>query len=323
LADFFSFKLRTTFLKSNSFLFSERFINIGDEIMKDKVISLEDAVGMINDGDSIAIGGVLMQMKPMAFIYEIIKQQKKDLTVSVLTGNFGIDAMIGMDCISKLNTIYVGLETAGFAPNFQTRVQEGTLHVNEFTEMQFFWAMRAAEMGLPYLPCRSGYDSELLDVNPYLKEIEFEGQKLVAVKAVESDFTVIHAMVGDHQGNIQYEDIKTYMDDSISRSVKKGGKVIVTVEKVVDTEYIYRNPINTILNNFEVDYVVEVPYGAHPGMVKPLYFYDMAVQMTLGNALKKQRRLARYLEKNVFPFNREQYLNKFKLKLTEWWRQNK
>ncbi|MHC1591125.1 MAG: CoA transferase subunit A, partial [Candidatus Helarchaeales archaeon] len=224
-------------------------------------------------------------------------------------------------CISTLNTIYVGLETAGFAPNFQSRVQEGRLHVNEFTEMQFFWAMRAAEMGLPYLPCRSGFDSELVEVNPYLSEIEFEGQRLIAVKAIESDFTIIHAMVGDHQGNIQYEDIKTYMDDSISRSVKKGGKVIVTVEKVVDTEYIYRNPMNTILNNFEVDYVVEVPYGAHPGMVKPLYFYDMAVQMTLGNALQKPRRLARYLEKNVFSLTRDQYLEKHKLQLTEWWRQ--
>lgn len=289
--------------------------------MKDKVISIEEAAGMIQNGDSIAIGGVLMQMKPMAFIYELIKQQKKDLTVSVLTGNFGIDALIGMDCIARLNTIYVGLETAGFAPNFQQRVQEGTLPVNEFTEMQFFWTMRAAEMGLPYLPCRSGYDSDLIKVNPYLTEIEFEGQKLIAVKAIESDFTIIHAMVGDRQGNIQYEDSKTYMDDSISRSVKKGGKVIVTVEKVVDRECIWKNPMNTILNNFEVDYVVEVPFGAHPGAVTPLYFYDMATQMTLGNALQKPRRLARYLEKNVFPFAREQYLEKYKLKIGDWWRQ--
>ena len=252
-------------------------------------------------------------------MWEIIKQQKKDLTITVLTGNFGVDAMIGMGCITALNTIYVGFEQLGFAPNFQQRVQEGTLHMNEFTEMQYFWAMRAAEMGLPYLPCRSGLGSELLEVNPYLKEIEFEGEKLVAVKAITPDVTIIHTMVGDHQGNIQLEDSKTYMDDSVARSVRDGGKVIVTVEKLVETDYIYRNPINTILNNFEVDVVVEVPYGSHPGSVGPLYYNDMAFQMNLSDALKKERRLQRFFEKRIFPFSREEYLKKNNLKLGSWW----
>ncbi len=286
---------------------------------KDKTVSIEEAVGLINDGDKVAFGGVLMNIKPIALMWEIIKQQKKDLTATILTGNFGLDAMIGMGCIRALNTIYVGFEQLGFAPNFQQRVQEGTLHVNEFTEMQFFWSMRAAEMGLPYLPCRSGLGSELLDVNPYLSEIDFEGERLVAVKSITSDVTIIHAMIGDHYGNIQSE-LKAYMEDSIARSVKEGGKVIISVEKLVDTEYIYRNPMNTILNSFEVDAVVEIPYCCHPGMVPTLYDADMAFQMNLSDALKKERRLQRFFEKQIFPFTREEYLDKNKLKLGQWWR---
>ncbi|MHA1649237.1 MAG: CoA transferase subunit A [Candidatus Helarchaeota archaeon] len=287
---------------------------------KEKVMTVEDAVGLIKDGDNVAFGGVLMNMKPIALMWEIIRQQKRDLTVTILTGNFGLDAMIGMDCVKALNTIYVGFEQLGFAPNFQRRAQEGTLHVNEFTEMQFFWAMRAAEMGVPYLPCRSGLGSELLDVNPYLSEIEFEGERLVAVKAIHPDVTIIHSMVGDHYGNIQLENLKTYMEDSIARSVKDGGKVIVSVEKLVDTEYIYRNPKNTILNNFEVDAVVEVPYGAHPGMVPHLYFNDMAFQMNFSDILKKERRLQRFFEKKIFPHKtRKDYLEAFNLKLGPWW----
>ncbi|MHA1783900.1 MAG: CoA transferase subunit A [Candidatus Helarchaeota archaeon] len=288
---------------------------------KEKILSLSDAVNLIKDGDHVAFGGVLVQNKPMAFIWELLKPEnrKQDLTISVLTGNFGVDAILALMNIKELNTIYCGLETAGFAPNFQRLVEEGNLKVNEFTEMQFFWAMRASEMGLPYLPCRSGIDSELIDVNPYLKAHEFEGENLVAVKALEPDVTVVHCMVGDAYGNIQNEEMKTYMSDTISRAVKKGGKAIVCVEKLASSEYIYENSMNTILNSFEVDAVVEVPYGAHPGSVKPLYFYDMAFQMTFGNALKKVKRLERFLTKSIFPFTREQYLEKYKLKVGEWW----
>ena len=286
---------------------------------KDKVLSIEAAVGLIKDGDNVAFGGVLMNMKPIAIMWEIIKQEKKDLTVTILTGNFGLDAMIGMGQVKSLNTIYVGFEQLGFAPNFQQRVQGGTLHINEFTEMQWFWAMRAAEMGLPYLPCRSGLKSELLEVNPYLAEIDFEGEKLVAVKAIKPDVTIIHSMVGDHYGNIQLENMKTYMEDTVARSVKKGGKVIVSVEKLVDIDYIYRNPMNTILNDFEIDAVVEIPYGAHPGSVGPLYFNDVAFQMNLSDALRKEIRLRRFFEKRIFPFSRAEYLEKNNIRLGPWW----
>ena len=84
---------------------------------KEKVMSLSEAVNLIKDGDHIAFGGVLVQSKPMAFIWELLKPEnrKKDLTISVLTANFGMDAILGLMNIKELNTIYAGLETAGFA----------------------------------------------------------------------------------------------------------------------------------------------------------------------------------------------------------------
>ncbi|MFX0137602.1 MAG: CoA transferase subunit A [Candidatus Hodarchaeota archaeon] len=294
-------------------------------MVKDKVMSISDAVSLINDGDHVGLGGVITNRKPIAMIFELIKQQKKDLIVSILTANFGIDAMIAMGQIKTLNTIYCGLENLGFAPNFQQQVQAGALPVNEFTEMQFFMAVRASEMGLPFLPTRTGFGSELIQVNPYLTMMKcpHTEEELIAVKAIEPDVTIIHSMVGDHQGNIQLERSKTYMDDSISRSCKIGGKIIVSVEKLVETEYIYHNPMNTMLNSFEVDAVVEVPFGSHPGSFSPLYASDMATLMTLANALAKQKRLIRWLEKNIFSLNNEEYLQKFNLKKNSWWGEKK
>ena len=50
--------------------------------------------------------------------------------------------------------------------------------------------------------------------------------------------------------------------------------MIVTVEEIVDSEVLRRNPDRTVLPGFRVDAVVEVPYGAHPTSFFPLYGYD-------------------------------------------------
>src|ERR1700733_13268531 len=49
--------------------------------IKSKLISLSDAVGQIADGSHIAIGGAALHMHPMAFMRELVRQRKRDLTV--------------------------------------------------------------------------------------------------------------------------------------------------------------------------------------------------------------------------------------------------
>ncbi len=53
-----------------------------DRGLRDKVMSLEEAVGMIKDGDHVAAGGCHYSKTPMAAIWEIIRQKKKDLVYS-------------------------------------------------------------------------------------------------------------------------------------------------------------------------------------------------------------------------------------------------
>ena len=48
----------------------------------------------------------------------------------------------------------------------------------------------------------------------------------------------------------------------------------MTVEEIVDSEVLRRNPDRTVLPGFRVDAVVEVPYGAHPTSLHPRYGYD-------------------------------------------------
>jgi glutaconate CoA-transferase subunit A len=50
-----------------------------DRGLREKVMSLEEAVAMIQDGDHVAAGGCLYSGTPMAIIWEIIRQKRMDL----------------------------------------------------------------------------------------------------------------------------------------------------------------------------------------------------------------------------------------------------
>ena len=81
-------------------------------------------------------------------------------------------------------------------------------------------------------------------------------------------------------GNVQYE--PTILWPDIGIFPKAARKVIVTVEEIVDSEVLRRNPDRTVLPGFRVDAVVEVPYGAHPTSFFPRYGYDTQLPPGVG-----------------------------------------
>src|SRR5512136_2391641 len=53
-----------------------------DRGLREKVMSLTEAVKRIQDGDHVASGGCHYSRTPMAAIWEMIRQKKKDITYS-------------------------------------------------------------------------------------------------------------------------------------------------------------------------------------------------------------------------------------------------
>ena len=53
-----------------------------DRSLREKVMTLEEAVGLVNDGDSVAIGGCTASRTPMALIWALIRARKSDLSIS-------------------------------------------------------------------------------------------------------------------------------------------------------------------------------------------------------------------------------------------------
>ena len=88
----------------------------------------------------------------------------------------------------------------------------------------------------------------------------FTGETVALVPALHPDVAVIHAHRADAAGNAQI-DGAPYMDREL---VGSASRVIVTAEQVVPTEDIERTGDRTQVPHFQVDAVVEVPFGSFP-----------------------------------------------------------
>ena len=90
---------------------------------------------------------------------------------------------------------------------------------------------------------------------------------------------------------------------------KAAKHVIVTTEKIVDTEVLRRNPDRTILPGFIVDAVVEVPYGAHPTSFFPYYSYDSDFHRAWAEAARDDEKAASFMDRYVrSPATQQEYL---------------
>jgi glutaconate CoA-transferase subunit A len=277
--------------------------------MKEKVVSLEEAISEVKDGNSVGIGGASLVYKPMAAVREIVKQNIQNLTVYALMGDIDVDLLVGSGCASRICAAYVGFPMMGFAPNFRNKVQNGEISFKEYSELSFVLGLRAAAMGVNFLPTRSLLGSDLLKVNQDFKVFDcpITNQKTVAIPATRLDVALIHAYQSDSLGNV-YSIESQIMTDLLIAFAQAAKKTIVTVEKVVKGKP--EKDARLMLPHYEVDLIAETPYGAHPTGVLPLYTMDIAHITEYTMSSSNPETYKEYLKKYIYSIkNNEEYLS--------------
>ncbi|MHA1643408.1 MAG: CoA transferase subunit A [Candidatus Freyarchaeota archaeon] len=278
--------------------------------MKEKLMKLEDAVELVENGFSIGFGGFMFFRRPMAFIRALIKAGKRKLNAYSINANIDLDMLIGAGGAQSVHYSYFGMGQLGLAPNLRRAAENATIEVKEYNILGFSSALRAANMGLPFLPSRGGFGSDIV------KELGFKtitctytGQELLAVPAFDLDVCVIHALQADCYGNVQAQSpVESTIDYDVAMA-RAGKRLVVTVERVVSPEEVRKNYDKTILFSYEVDAVVETPYGAHPMGIYPLYEADVAHLMEYMRASNDANTFENYLEKYVYRVDcHEEYL---------------
>jgi glutaconate CoA-transferase subunit A len=238
---------------------------------RDKRVSLAGAISLVSDGAIVALGGGLCARLPMAMIRELVRQGRRGLHLIGSAHSIDVDLLVATGAVRRCEESYVGFEQdLGLAPGYRRAAEAGTIEVAESCCATILAQLRAAEMGLPFLPVRGVRGSDIVRLHPEYAEITcpFTGETLVAVPALRPDVALLHAPAGDRYGNLHLE--QPYVLDERFASASR--LVVATVDELVSTEEVAQSGV-TIPAHL-VAAVAEVPYGAHPSSCYPRYAYD-------------------------------------------------
>ena len=231
----------------------------------DKVHPLDEAVGAIETGASVAVGGMHAHNNPMALVREAIRQGVRVGTLYTSpSASVNADLWIGADLVDAVFCAYVGLEDLGLAPNFRAWTERGRLRVREADEAAVVYGLRAGASTLPFLPLPEGVgETDIPARNPedYRETTDpYTGRKVLCVRAIRPDVALIHAQKADAAGNCIFEG-SPFTDVDMAFAARR---VIVQCEELVTADYIREHADRVRVPGLLVHSVVPVPLGCHP-----------------------------------------------------------
>ena len=133
-----------------------------------RIVSLAEAVAAtIHDGDSVAMEG-FTHLIPFAAGHELIRQQRRDLTLIRMTPDVIYDQIIGAGCASRLIFSWGGNPGVGSLHRFRDAVENGwpgPLQLEEHSHAGMANRYVAGAAGLPFAVLR-GYGGTGLEGLP-------------------------------------------------------------------------------------------------------------------------------------------------------------
>jgi glutaconate CoA-transferase, subunit A len=263
-----------------------------------ELVGLREAVaGLVSDDDSVAMEG-FTHLIPFAAAHEIIRQERRKLTLIRMTPDLIYDQMIGMGTASKLIFSWGGNPVVGSLHRFRDAVEKGwpaPLELEEHSHAGMANRYVAAASNLPFAVLRGYVGTDLPEVTPTIRSITcpFTGEELMAVPALTPDVAVIHAQQADRRGNVAIWGI-TGIQKEAALSARR---VIVTVEEVV--EAFEPRPFQIVLPSVAVDAVAVVPHGAHPSYADGYYDRDNAFYEAWDKVSRDRERFTDWMEQHV------------------------
>ncbi len=271
----------------------------------DKLTTVHDAVSrLIVDGDYLAIGGFGSDRLPSAVLHEIVRQRKQKLSLAGHTATHDFQILCAGNLTGRGKTIarvdiayIIGLEARGLSPHARRVMEAGAVESTEWSNYALAVRLKAAAMGLPFLPCRSMLGTDTFRHSAAkIITCPFTGEQLAALPALYPDVGVIHVHEADRFGNCRIRGTSV-ADFDLARASKK---LIITCERLIPTEEIRQDPTLTIIPFYCVDAVCEVPYGSYPGNMPYEYFSDEDHLRLWMNVEKDLATYQAFLEKYIF-----------------------
>ncbi len=164
-----------------------------------RTLALEKSVALIPDGASVMIGGFMAVGTPERLIDEIVRQNKRNLTViandTAMPGR-GIGKLVSAKLLRKVIASHIGLN-----PETQRQMMAGELEVELVPQGTLIERIRAGGHGLGGVLTQTGVGTS---VEKGKQRIEVDGKSYLLEVALRADFALVHAFIADYLGNLGY-----------------------------------------------------------------------------------------------------------------------
>jgi len=238
----------------------------------DKVTTLEDAVRRhVPAGATVYVGAAHGRSNPL--VRELIRQwweKAPGFTLATVGLGSPWTALIHGGLVRRVITTFMG-EGYPFPtpqPLISKAVLEGRLEVSNWSMLTFPLRLLAGAMGVPFLPTRSLLGSSMEEDNTRSGDFlaaddPFGAEGRVGyVRALVPDVALLHGWAADRAGNVI---VASPMNENLYGAMAAKSGALVTVEKIVSTDFIRRHADLVRLPSQYVRAVIEAPYGTHPG----------------------------------------------------------
>ncbi len=199
-----------------------------------KWISIDQAAEQVHDGMTIALGGMTLYRRPVAFVRALLARTPppRQLTLLCFTAGYESDLLVGAGCVQTIRSCYFGLESFGLAPMFTEAANRGTIEIVEETELSLSLGIRARAAGVSFMPSKAWIGTDLPRLRPDVKTVidPYTGETLMAFPAISCDLAVLHGLAGDEEGNV-------LLNHNLGVDLELiyiADRVIVTVERRVE-----------------------------------------------------------------------------------------
>jgi glutaconate CoA-transferase subunit A len=246
---------------------------------KIKVMTAQEAVEkFVFDEGVIGMGGQNVSRCAVAVTHEIIRQGKKDLTLTGCNLSIHMDLLVGAGLVKKCECGLGGLGRFGATFQFKHAIEEKKMEVEDYDHLTMVSRFLAGEMGIPFIPVRGLLGSDILNYQAASTGKKFEiisnpwnqHERVVLVPAMQPDVSIVHVQKADEIGNLLIQGILNHEPELIRASKT----TIVSCEEIVSTNFFRSNSDYTTVPYHYIDAVVEQKFGAYPTATYGYYNFD-------------------------------------------------
>ena len=215
--------------------------------MKNKLVSMEEAVSHVKDGMTVFIGGFLGVGTPEKIIDALIAKGVKDLTVIANDTGFpdkGIGRLVVNNQVKKVIASHIGTN-----PETGRRMQTGEMEVELAPQGTLAERVRAGGNGLGGILTPTGIGTI---VEEGKEIITVDGKKYILEKPLRADVALLNGSVVDELGNVIYAKTTKNFNPMMATAADT---VIVFAEKLVKVGEI--DPDHVMTSRIFVDYIVK------------------------------------------------------------------